>query len=133
MYKKLVPAVDPSFTIISPFATLLLMVKSVEDADKQTPSAPTLNESTVTAPAVKLPLESLATIADAVLAAVAVVAELLTFPLVEIVANFVSAIAALAETSAFTTRLELKTPDPSLCITPAVEKLGIVRDRKSVV
>ncbi len=40
--------------------------------------------------------------ADAVLASVAVVAELLTFPAVEIVANLVSAIAAVGLISAFT-------------------------------
>ena len=56
----------------------------------------------VIVPAAKSPLASRATIADAVFASVAVVAELLTFPDVEIVANFVSAIAADALMSALT-------------------------------
>ena len=53
------------------------------------------------APALKLPEPSLKTIVLTVLVSVAVVAELDTFPAVAIVANFVSAIAALAEISAF--------------------------------
>ena len=56
----------------------------------------------VIVPAVKFPLASRATIADAVFASVAVVAELLTFPEVAIVANLVSTIAAVEEISAFT-------------------------------
>src|SRR5574343_206240 len=47
----------------------------------------------VMVPAAKSPFASRATIAEAVLASVAVVAELLTFPEVAIVASFVSAIA----------------------------------------
>jgi len=54
----------------------------------------------VMVPAEKLPLASLATIALAVLDEVAVVAELLTFKAVAIVANFESIIAALLEISA---------------------------------
>lgn len=53
-------------------------------------------------PAAKSPLASRVTIAEAVFASVAVVAELLTFPDVAMVANFVSAIAADALMSAFT-------------------------------
>jgi hypothetical protein len=53
-------------------------------------------------PAVKLPLASRATIALAVLALAAVVAEFDTFPAVDMVANFVSAIEALALMSVFT-------------------------------
>ena len=53
-------------------------------------------------PALKLPDVSRATIADAVFALVAVVAELLTFDAVEIVASFVSTMAALALMSALT-------------------------------
>jgi hypothetical protein len=56
----------------------------------------------VIVPALKLPLASRATIADAVFASVAVVAELLTFPEVVIVANLVSAMAADVEISALT-------------------------------
>ena len=56
----------------------------------------------VTVPAVKLPDASRATIAEAVLAEVAVVAELETLLAVEIVPNLVSAIAALALMSALT-------------------------------
>ncbi len=56
----------------------------------------------VMVPAVKFPLASRATIADAVLALVAVVAELLTFPAVAMVASFVSTIAAVALISALT-------------------------------
>ena len=56
----------------------------------------------VIVPAVKLPFASRATIADAVFASVAVVAELLTFPEVAIVANLVSAMAAVVEMSALT-------------------------------
>ena len=55
----------------------------------------------VIVPAVKFPLPSRATIALAVFALVAVVALLLTFNAVEIVASFVSAIAAVAATWAF--------------------------------
>ena len=53
-------------------------------------------------PALKLPDASRATIADAVFASVAVVAELLTFDAVEIVASFVSTMAADALMSALT-------------------------------
>ena len=53
-------------------------------------------------PAIKSPLASRATIADAVFALVAVVAELLTFPAVAMVASFVSTIAADALMSALT-------------------------------
>jgi len=56
----------------------------------------------VMVPAEKLPDASRATIADAVLADAAVVAELLTFRAVEIVSSLVSAIAALALMSALT-------------------------------
>ena len=56
----------------------------------------------VMVPAVKSPFTSLATIADAVFALVAVVAELLTFPAVDMVASFVSTIAAEALMSALT-------------------------------
>ena len=56
----------------------------------------------VMVPALKLPLASLATIALAVFASVAVVALLDTLPAVDIVANLLSAIAALDDISAFT-------------------------------
>jgi tRNA-binding EMAP/Myf-like protein len=56
----------------------------------------------VIVPAIKLPDASRATIADAVFALAAVVAELLTFEAVEIVASFVSTIAAEALMSALT-------------------------------
>ena len=56
----------------------------------------------VIVPAVKLPLASRATIALAVFAEVAVVAELLTFEAVEIVASLVSTMAADALMSALT-------------------------------
>ena len=55
----------------------------------------------VIVPALKLPLASRATIADAVLSAVAVVAELLTFPLVAMVANLESEMDAEDEISSF--------------------------------
>ena len=58
--------------------------------------------SAVIVPAVKLPLASRATIAEAVLAAVAVVAVFDTLPAVEIVASFVSTIPAAALMSAST-------------------------------
>jgi len=51
---------------------------------------------------IKLPDASRATIAFAVLALVAVVAEFATLPAVEIVANLVSTIAAAGSTSALT-------------------------------
>ena len=56
----------------------------------------------VIVPAVKLPLASRATMADAVLASVAVVAELFTLPAVAMVANLVSTMAADGLISAFT-------------------------------
>jgi hypothetical protein len=56
----------------------------------------------VIVPAVKLPDASRVTIADAVFVSVAVVAEFETFDAVEIVASFVSTMAALALMSAFT-------------------------------
>ena len=62
----------------------------------------TVNAAAVIVPALKLPEASLATIADAVLALVAVVALLDTFPAVDIVANLVSAIPADALMSAST-------------------------------
>ena len=61
----------------------------------------------VIVPAVKLPDASRATIAEAVFADAAVVAEFDTFDAVEIVASFVSTIAALALMSALTI-----TPEP---------------------
>src|ERR1044071_8708149 len=69
----------------------------------------------VIVPAEKLPDASRLTIAFAVLAFVAVVAELATLPAVLIVANLVSTIAAPAATSAFTIREVDKFPDASLC------------------
>ena len=57
-------------------------------------------------PAAKLPDASLATMAKAVLVEAAVVAELETFPAVDIVASFVSTIAAAEPISAFTIELE---------------------------
>ena len=71
-------------------------------------------------PAAKLPVPSRNTIVLGVLALVAVVAELATLPVVLIVANLVSTIAADADTSAFTIRELDKLPDESLCTTPAV-------------
>jgi hypothetical protein len=59
-------------------------------------------KSAVIVPAVKLPLASRATIAEAVLVSVAVVALLLTLDAVEIVASLVSAMAADALMSAST-------------------------------
>ena len=56
----------------------------------------------LTDPAEKFPEASRSTIVFAVFADVAVVAELATLPAVEIVANFVSTIAAVGDTSAFT-------------------------------
>jgi len=76
----------------------------------------------------KLPDASRATIALAALAAVAVVAELATLPAVEIVANFVSTIAADGSISAFTIREVDNNPNESLCITPAVLNGVIVKE-----
>ena len=56
----------------------------------------------VIVPAVKFPLASRATIVDGVLSLVAVVAELLTLPVVAIVANLLSAMAAVKLMSALT-------------------------------
>ena len=58
--------------------------------------------ASVALPAMKLPDASRATIAETVFASVAVVAELDTFPAVEIVASFVSTIAAAELMSALT-------------------------------
>ena len=63
---------------------------------------PMLTLVAVTVPAVKFPEASRATIADAVFADVAVVAELLTFDAVEIVASLVSTMPADALMSALT-------------------------------
>ncbi len=71
-------------------------------------------------PALKFPEPSRATIAFAVFALVAVVAELETLPAVLMVANFVSTIAAAGSTSAFTINDVLKAPAALLCTTPAV-------------
>jgi len=79
----------------------------------------------VIVPAEKLPELSRATIAFAVLALVAVVAELATFPAVEIVANLVSTIPADGLTSAFTINELDKLPDASLCTTPALVNASI--------
>ena len=65
----------------------------------------------VIVPAEKWPEPSLATIVDPAFAFVAVVAELLTFPTVAIVASFVSAIAALAFTSSLTIAPEVIAAD----------------------
>jgi len=73
----------------------------------------------VTVPAAKLPDASLDTMALAVFASVAVVAELLTFPDVAMVANFVSTIPADGLTSAFTTREDVTSPVPmAVCKIP---------------
>jgi hypothetical protein len=74
----------------------------------------------VMVPAEKLPDESRATIALAVFALVAVVAEFATLPAVEIVANFESVIAADDEISALTINELDNNPDALLCTTPAV-------------
>src|SRR5260221_4658058 len=79
----------------------------------------------VMVPAEKLPDASRATIAFAVLVLVAVVAEFATLPAVEIVANFVSTIAADADTSALVINELDKLPDESLCTTPAVVNASI--------
>lgn len=68
----------------------------------------------VMVPAEKLPEASLVTIADGVLDDVAEVAEFETFPVVVIVASFVSTIAADVETSAFVIREEDKLPEALL-------------------
>jgi hypothetical protein len=85
-------------------------VAFVSKADDGVPRAPPLTKlplavpvkAAVIVPAAKLPEASRATIALAVLAATAVVAELLTFNAVEIVASFVSAMPADALMSALT-------------------------------
>jgi hypothetical protein len=71
-------------------------------------------------PAEKLPEESRATIVFAVFKLVAVVAELATFPDVEIVANLLSVIPAPEAISLFIINEVDKLPDASLCTTPAV-------------
>ena len=83
-----------------------------------------LNEPVIV-PAVKLPEASLATIADAVFALVAVVAELLTFKAVAMVSSFVSAMAADAFMSALTiTPLAIAvTPVLLMVISPDTEVL----------
>ena len=74
----------------------------------------------------KLPEESRKTIVFAVLAPVAVVAELETFPAVDIVASFVSSIAAEVLILEFVTSELERFPEPSFLITPfAVVKYGI--------
>src|SRR5258706_333786 len=73
-------------------------------------------------PAAKLPEASLATIADAVFAEVAVVAVLDTLPAVAIVANLVSTMAAEALMSAFTIREVVNKPAASLCTMPVAER-----------
>jgi hypothetical protein len=70
-------------------------------------------------PAEKLPDESRATIALAVFALVAVVAEFATLPAVLMVANFESAIAADDEISALTINELDNNPAALLCTTPA--------------
>jgi hypothetical protein len=82
-----------------------LSVVALRNAAVETPVAfmfPANPPTAVIVPALKLPDASLATIADAVLALVAVVALLDTLPAVAMVANFVSAIAAEALMSAST-------------------------------
>lgn len=68
----------------------------------------------VMVPAEKFPDPSRATMVLTVLLEVAVVAELATFPAVEITANFVSTMAALFETSAFTIDEVLRLPELSV-------------------
>ena len=68
----------------------------------------------VIVPAEKLPDASRETIAFAVLALAAVVAEFATLPAVEIVANLVSTIAAAASISALTINKLDNKPDESL-------------------
>ena len=78
--------------------------------------------------AVKLPDASRATIADAVFALVAVVAELDTLPLVDIVDNLLSTIAAPDAISASTINDDVNNPAALLCIIPAVENPLIVME-----
>jgi len=78
-----------------------------------------------TVPAEKLPDASRATIADAVFALAAVVAELLTLSAVAIVSSLVSTIAALALMSAFTiTPAAIEVALPTLVTSPV--KLAFV-------
>lgn len=70
--------------------------------------------TTLILPAEKSPAALRAIIVLAVLALVAVVAEFEIFPAVAIVANFVSAIAADADTSAFTIKEVDKLPETSV-------------------
>ncbi len=80
----------------------------------------------VIVPAAKLPEPSLATIALVVLDEVAVVAELETFKGVEMVANLVSAMAAIELISASTMEEVDRVPFESVCTTPAELRLAKV-------
>src|SRR5579872_3305210 len=73
----------------------------------------------------KLPDASRATIAFAVFALVAEVAEFATLPAVEMVANFESVIPADELISLFTINELDKLPDASLCTTPALMNASI--------
>ena len=78
----------------------------------------------VIVPALKFPLASRATMAELVFTEVAVVAELLTFPGVAIVANLVSTIAAVVAMSAFTIVASAILAD----VTASFEMIGAAAD-----
>jgi hypothetical protein len=95
----------------------------VNDAEEPDTSPVTLPmRAADTVPAEKLPEASLATMAEAVFKLVAVVAELLTFPAVEIVANFVSTMPALADT------LELSTEPGAMTVADCVPVTSPLRE-----
>jgi hypothetical protein len=95
-----VPSNEPVVPVTSPVRAIVLPVARAVAAAARVAALAVPVKSAVIVPAVKLPEASRATIADAVLADAAVVAELDTLEAVEIVANLVSAIAALALISA---------------------------------
>jgi len=130
VFDMLIPVVAPAFPVLnaieSPAAAPLLVDWRVNVA---LAAVPPITDGEITlvaviAPAAKAPPASLATIADAVFADVAVVAELDTLPAVEIVASFVSTIAAAASTSALTMKEEERSPPAALWTMPAVVNFG---------
>jgi hypothetical protein len=97
-------------------------------------SAPTkskdveISDVAVIAPAEKFPEPSLATMADTVLADVAVVALLDTLPAVAMVASLLSTIPAAAMISALVTADVVRRPEPLVWTTPVAFRLGMVTE-----
>jgi hypothetical protein len=124
--KSVIPTMLPPVTLMLVIVPKLVRDEAVTPDANVLPVRPLANAAlavpvrvAVIVPALKFPDASRATIADAVFALAAVVAELLTFSAVAIVSSLVSTIAALALMSAFTMTPEaIEVALPTLVTSP---------------